>query len=282
MLYGKRLLVILIVITIVFLFVFFLLGEPKEEAVVKFFPIDEKIDFTDVGSNLEIYKNEDTYNIIAENWSKTNEKVYLRQNINLVFKNGFLIRKSSPWKSQTDWIVDKIEFPLIEDNSIYTVLSYHHAEIHHDEIITSKQAVTIEKLNVIYFENSLEAFKNPKNARQKEALDKLITIYNNRRNELLEKGIKELNINRQNYDIYDLDTFSVASTSNSKEEEKWQTILGGVWEGLYKFYIHGYSKDDLHYFSPSMPWILIDKNSTHILVIFQRSDGVFEKLLQEL
>ncbi|OEF99207.1 hypothetical protein BHF71_09670 [Vulcanibacillus modesticaldus] len=270
------------VILLIGLFIWNLLQDSSDEYVIKYFPINNKIIFTDVGSSLEIFKQDKKYMVVGESWSKTNKKVYLRQDVNLLFRNGFLKQLDYPWKEQTDWIVNKLQVPL-EKDSIYTLLSYHHAEIHEDSKITSSQAVTADKLYVVSFKDYWEAFKEPKNTRQKKEKEKMDRIYSNQREKLIAKAIKELNINQSNYDIYDLDAFSLKKV-NSKviKANQWDKVLGGLWEGLYHSYVLGFTEDELKFFSPPMPWVLVDINGTHLLVIFQHSDGRFEKLIMEI
>lgn len=244
---------------------------------IQFFPINKRVNFVDLGSDLQIRSKNGGYVVTADSWSKTSEKSYLRQDINLLFQNGNLIKINYPWKQQTNWINSRMEVPLVGD-SIYSLLSYHHAEIHDDGIITSKQSVTTDQLYVIYFQNGWEAFKEPNNARQRDSRDKLTELIISKRSVLLDKGIKELNINRDNYEVYDLDQFSLnKELPKSIPYEKWESVLGGLWEGLYRSFILQYSND----YSSPMPWILVDKSSTHLLVIYQLANGSFEKLILE-
>ncbi len=257
-------------------------GYRDVKSVIQYFPINKEIAFTDVGSTLKLFKKDKEYIIQADSWSKTSEKVYLRQDVNLLFQNGFLIQLSYPWKENTDWIVNKIQEP-VEKDSVYTLLSYHHAEIHQDNGISMNQSVTADKLYVVYFQDTWEAFNEPQNARQKEAMEILNQAYINKRKKLFEKAIKDLNVNQMNYEVYNLDTFSLKEKpSKVITEEQWERILGGLWEGIYRSYLVGITKDELTYFSSPMPWVLIDRNGTHVLVIFQQYNGQFAKLIMEI
>lgn len=251
--------------------------------VVKYFPINNNIYFLELGSNLEIFRDgEKGYKVVGESWSRTNEKVYLRQDVNILFQNGFLKKFDYPWKKDTDWIVNKLETSL-EKDSIYSLLSYHHAEIHQNDLITSNQAVTEDKLYVSTSQGIWDAFKIPQNELQKGQQEELNANYKQVREELLEEGLKQLNIDKDSYRVYDLDTFSIKGyESNIIKEEKWESVLGGLWEGLYSNYIFSFVKDELKYFSPPMPWILLDKLGSHLLVVFQKSDGQFDKLIMSI
>ena len=249
--------------------------------MIKFFPIDSKVNFIDIGSRLEIYQKDARYRVVGESWGETNEKVYLRQDLNLLFQNGFLVKRSYPWKEQTAWLINKIQI-FIDKASVYNLISYHHAEIHKNDVITSQQIVTNDRLYAIYFQNNWEFFRDPQNARQKEQQDQINLALTIQRKELLELAIKELNINQGNYEIFDLDTFSLNKESRILKDKDWEKILGGVWEGIYREYVLGFSDDELSYFSPPMPWILVDKNATHLLILLQKSNRSFEKLLMEI
>jgi len=251
-------------------------GVYSNKTVVQFFPLDQRVTFKDVGSKLNIFQKNNNYYIVGDNWSKTSEVVYLRQDVNLLFRNGRLIKVNYPWKEETDWLVDKIDAPL-ENESIYQLLSYHHAEIHQDELITSQQYVTSDRMYVINFENGWEFFKKPENARQEDEMRKLDHRVYSQRESILLEAIKELNINIDNYEVFNLATFSERNHSNVISDQHWPTVLGGLWEGLYKTYvIRGRG------ISASMPWVLVDRNGTHLLVIFQNAKGQFEKLIQQI
>jgi len=271
----------ILILLLLFSFTLWFFNKAEDNETIQFFPINKRVSFVDLGSDLQIHSRGNEYLITADSWSKTSERSYLRQDLNLLFQNGNLINIDYPWKQQSDWITSRLEAPLREESK-YTLLSYHHAEIHEDDIITSQQAVTTDNLYVISFQNRWEAFKTPSNARQKEQLVKLTELISKERESLLDKAVKELNINKDNYDVYDLDKFSLGKERpNSIPAEKWERVLGGLWEGLYRSFVIRYTNDDIYY-SPPMPWILVDKNGTHLLVISQRSNGSFEKLILEL
>lgn len=273
--------ILILILLLVFSFSLWLFSRADDNATIQFFPINKRVYFVDVGTDLQIGSRGNEYLIIANSWSKTSEKSYLRQDLNLLFQNGNLININYPWKQHTDWITSRLEAPLRTDSK-YTLLSYHHAEIHDGETITSKQAVTTDDLYVISFQNNWEAFKKPINARQKEQQVKLNELISKQRDSLLDKAILELNINRDNYDVYDLDVFSLGiDKPKSITEEKWERVLGGLWEGLYRSFVLKFSSEGLYY-SPPMPWILVDKNGTHLLVITQLANGSFEKLILEI
>lgn len=279
----KKIIIPCIAILLIGVSIFFWYRSHINVAVVKFFPINNNIYFLELGSDLEIYKGEEeNYKVVGESWSQTNEKVYLRQDVNLLFQNGFLKQFDYPWKKDTDWIIDKLEMPL-NKNSIYSLLSYHHAEIHKNNLISSSQAVTEDKLYVGYSEGRWNIFKIPKNDFQKKEQERLISNYKQLREELLEQGLIQMNINKNSYEIYDLDSFSLeGNKSDIIREEQWESVLGGLWEGLYNNYITYYSKGELEYFSPPMPWVLLDKEGTHILVIYQKENGEFDKLIMAI
>lgn len=273
--------IVILILLLVFSFSLWFFNKADDNETIQFFPINKRVNFVDAGSDLQIVSRGNRYLITADSWSKTSEKSYLRQDLNLLFKNGSLINIDYPWKQYTDWITSRLEAPLSTDSK-YTLLSYHHAEIHDDEIITSKQAVTADDLYVISFQNNWDAFKTPSNARQKEQQVILNELINKQRNSLLDKAVKESNINKENYDVYDLDKFSLGKERpKSIPIEKWERVLGGLWEGLYRSYVTKYPNEGLYY-SPPMPWILVDKSGTHLLVITQLANGSFEKLILEI
>lgn len=281
MLKLRRILILILLLLFSFSLWYFY-NIPDEKTTIQFFPIDERVTYTELGSDLQIYQMNNNYTLVAESWSKTSEKVYLRQDVSLLFRNGFLIKKNYPWKEDTDWLVNRMEDNLRAE-SIYTLLTFHHAEIHQNELITSKQNITSDKLYVVTAQNDLEAFKKPQNEKQQRWMKVIDNVYDEQRNILLENGIKELNINRENYEIYNLDEFSTQiKKSPIISDEQFIIILGNMWEGLYRTYVLGFSEDELRYFSPPMPWVLVDKNGTHILIIYQLANGNYEKLIMEI
>ena len=269
------------VLIIIITFIYLLDTENTTTETIKYFPINQSISFTDLGSKLEVYQKENVPLLVAENWSKTNKMVYLRQDVNLLFQNGKLKAMHYPWKQYTDWIVDQIKDDLSSD-SVYLTLSFHHAEIHEDSIISSQHAVTTSKLYTNQFQGKNEFFKEPNNMRQEDALKKIENKLQQERANLLDQAMIELNINRDNYIIYDLDQFSMMKGNKVISEEFWPAVLGRLWEGLYRNYVLVFSNEELQHYSPSMPWILVDQNGTHLLVIYQKINTHFEKLIQQL
>ncbi|WP_078545670.1 hypothetical protein [Litchfieldia alkalitelluris] len=279
-------------IAIAGLFAIFLFSnkDQTEESII-FFPLDQSVLFTVASTTLTLIDEKDADEHILE-WDSTSEldrEVYLRQDLSLLFADGRLKAKTSEWEDNSKKIAQYTKITG-EDSSHYVAVSYHHGEIHYDDQskITSTQKMSSDYLYVIDSSFSpLESFREPKKSTHKEWKHVLDHATEQNREFTVDKLVTHFNINRDDYNILPLShiaNFNDATLFNMSKETSQQTI-GKLWEGLYKNYFLGIKLEDGTIVDPigsSEPHLFFHKDLSHILILFETSEGTPVQLIQNL
>ncbi|MFZ3588145.1 hypothetical protein ACOI1C_02475 [Bacillus sp. DJP31] len=255
-----------------------------------YFPIDPSLSFLTAETilTLQTEKGNDEHFVDWETISETDKKVYLRQDVSILFRGGFLVDSMYQWKENASTL-EQLKNVRGEESSLFQSISLHHAEIHlQDDVIKSAQTMTMKNLYIIDSSFSpLDSFQKPSNKEQsewKKIVDHVLTEHLNYSwNEL----ISYFQINRENY--YEITMLDLI-TYNSKplpgfDQGKSQEIIGQLWEGLYKNYLLGIKLSPSETISPigsKVPLILLSKDLTHLYILIEGKDGEKIKLVQEL
>ncbi|MCA1318976.1 hypothetical protein LC085_03555 [Bacillus tianshenii] len=270
-------------------FLLFFFQQRVIESII-FFPIDPNIVIEEADTNLELLneKDDDEYVINWEVSSNTGDPVYLRQDISLLFADGRLKAVLSDWKDNSSELTQYATYSG-EDSSHYVALSFHHGEIHHkDESITSTHKMSKDQLYVIDSSfSSLQSFKNAETKEQMEWKDVLDKVTEQQLEYAWEKAIDFFEIPVQNYDLYSLEEIIDLQETGlpGMDITRSKEIVGRLWEGLYKEYFLGIKTAAGTTIPPidsSMPLILISKDYSHLLVLFETREGESVKLIQNL
>lgn len=255
-----------------------------------YFPIDPSLSFLTAETKLRLQSEKENgeYEVIWETVSETDKKVYLRQDVSILFRGGFLVDSMYEWKENTATL-EQSKYDKGKDSTLYQTISLHHAENHiKDNIIKSAQTMTSNKLYIIDSSFSpLESFQVPINKEQnewKKIIDHVISenIMNS-----WDQLIKNFNINKEAYyelSLFDLETFNT-NPLPGVSQEKTQKIIGQLWEGLYKNYLLGIKRSQDEVISPigsKVPLILVSKDLTHLYVLIEGKGGERIKLIQQL
>ncbi|WP_339228124.1 hypothetical protein NSQ77_21380 [Oceanobacillus sp. FSL K6-2867] len=253
---------------------------------VSFFPLDEEssIEAADTSLTLQNVTGTDSYDLGWHINSASDKVMYLRQDVSLLFDNGILRGVRSKWVQNTD----RIQFDEIitsEDSSHFQSISFHHGENHYSgDEIKSVQAMTYDELYVIDSPTTpIKAFKKP------------VTTFETEWQELLDHSAKQqllfqwhlliqhFQIEPENYlaiplvDLYKYNNKPIPNMSQRETNE----LIGRLWEGLYKNYIIPASKSAANQLDSYIPLILIDKQNTHLYVLYELN-GEREQLIQHI
>ncbi|MBM6617258.1 hypothetical protein [Bacillus suaedaesalsae] len=256
---------------------------------ITYFPIDPNLTFLTSETNLEIEgDSNDPYNVKWNVKSETDKEVYLRQDVSLLYRDGLLVDTTFEWKQNKATLEQEKEIQG-QDSTLYESISFHHAEIHENENnIKSSQKMTKDKLYVIDSSFSpLHAFHSPSNKEQEEWKKIIDHVRTQDLRTSWQNVIQHFSINPNNYDTYtlmELEAFNSKAIPGLSLEET-QTVIGRLWEGLYKNYVLGIRLSESESISPigsKMPLILISKDRTHLQIITEGKDGEKVKLLQQL
>ncbi|KHF41827.1 hypothetical protein [Halalkalibacter okhensis] len=269
--------------------VFTIKPEPLNDALI-FFPLDPTATFDEATSHIDFLAMEDEDEYILD-WNVTsvlNQSAYLRQDVSLLFEDGYLKDTLSTWRENTDTI--NIEKDVKSDDSgHYRVVTFHHAELHYpNDEIKSAQKLSFDQLYVIDSPLSpLHAFRTPKTEEEKESKRILDYILQQQQDYDWDDLFEYYNIPKDRYlriPLTDLVLYEEESIPGLTKEKTAQ-FLGGLWEGLYKNYVLGITKQDGTTVSPigsTVPLILVPDTADHFFILFRTSDGEPVQLLQTI
>ncbi|RBW70557.1 hypothetical protein [Bacillus taeanensis] len=286
----KHIVMLVILLALISILLLCFIKKDTVKETIIFFPLDETVHFTNAKTNLTLLKqtDEDEYTVKWLTSASLAQPVYLRQDISLLYEDGYLIDTFSKWKENANEL-EQIKRINSEDSSHFQSISFHHAEIHYpNDIIKSSQMMSYDELYVIDSPMSpLESFKQPQ-TKQEEEWQKILDHAKNQHIQVVwESLLRYYQIPIQKYNMISLTNLYRYNTSPLPGLTQQQTneALGRLWEGLYKNYFLGYKKQNGQVVSPiesSIPLVLIDKQATHLIVLFQLQDGSKVQLLQHL
>lgn len=261
----------------------------KTEESFTYFPPDRDASFQSAVTSLALTGDTNNgYTILWNASSVLDRKAYLRQDISLLYVNGRLKEKiGMEWKQKEEKI--QLEKKVPEQNSAYfQAISFHHAEIHSNDKITSTQKMTHDELYVLHSKfTPLHSFRQPIGKEEKEWKYVIDQMIEKRLKHSLLKAEKTYNINQKHYAIFpltDMYQFEDSSLPGFSERET-KKILGRLWEGIYKNYFLGIQKMDGTTADPSgstIPLILIAKDQSHLFVISELKNGETMILRQQI
>jgi hypothetical protein len=239
---------------------------PNVQESITYFPIDPKVAFKTAQTTLTVL-NKPANTIVWKEHSTLDRKAYLRQDAALLYANGRLIDELWNWKQNTA-IIDQEKRITMGESVLLQAITFHHAELHeNDNQIFSSQAMSSAQL---YFITSQADEANMKKQLDEQTERMLQLNWN--------KGLRHFSINLNNYRAFPLSQFNelAKDTLPGFTKPETGTIVGNLWEGLYKNYILGIKKADGTIENPkgsTLPLILIANDKTHLLVLTETSSG---------
>ena len=249
--------------------------EPVQETIT-FFPIDPNAYYLSAYTTLiETPK----YDVEWNTSSVLDRKAYLRQDVSLLFSNGRLINKMGEWRTDTSKLFQKKTVP-IKQNGILDSVTFHYSELHpKGGRIFSAQTMTSDIL--YFFESSKQLphfFSKPKTREEQKWKTQLEVNEKNVLNHAFAKGVRRFSIPSDRYDSYPLTKFVFGrnETIPGFSQAGTSRILGNLWEGIYKNYFLGIKKRNGATTDPvgsTIPIIMIAKDHSHLLVLFEAADG---------
>ncbi|GAA0482407.1 hypothetical protein GCM10008986_04090 [Salinibacillus aidingensis] len=263
--------------------------DPKQK-VIKYFPFDEDIKFTDHSTNLSLISqtDEDSYKLQWDIQSNLEQDIYLRQDVSLLFVDGKLKGILNQWKEKANEL--KQETLLNgEDSSHYEAITLHHGELHYpDDVIKSIQKMSHDELYVIDSPHSpLESFKEPGNSNEKEWKKTLNRTKSQALNHYWNELMRHYELSSEDYleiplaDLWQYQQKTLPTLTRKQTDQ----VIGQLWEGLYQNYIIGIkSHQDQEYnaINTYMPLILVDKKGKFIYVLFRDESGQNHRLIQRV
>ncbi|GAB2573389.1 hypothetical protein [Gracilibacillus alcaliphilus] len=257
-----------------------LLQKDLAEETIQYFPPDEAAHFVEAATELSLSEDteQDSEQIKWHSHSASNQKMYLRQDISLVFKNGYLFGIQSIWKQNEAKITLDSDFPA-DKNTLLQSISYHHGEIHYPkEEIRSIQQMSADHL---YLTEELVSFKKA-TPDQQPWQDQLDQATRQRLQTTWKQWMADQQIDVDQYDqvpLIDLIQFQRHPMQGFTQAETDQ-IMGQLWEGLYRNYLIPLI-DDNNLTKVNMPLILLSVKHDHLLVLYNTPDQQVQSLRQQ-
>jgi hypothetical protein len=267
---------------------FFYNSKQVEESFT-YFPANPEAFYQSAETSLTLLKDTPKgYELLWRSNSVLNRKAYLRQDISLLYGNGKLISKEGHEWKQNEKKIDLEKIVLQEESANYKAISFHHAEIHEQDQITSSQNMTHDELYILDSKfHPLHSFRQPIH-KQDEEWKKLIDNYIEDR---LYRALEKAN-RMYSFDLDQYTTIPLTSIYQYEEvplpgfnKEQTQAIIGRLWEGLYKNYFLGVKKQDGTTIDPigsTIPLILVSTDQTHLLVVSELKDDDIMLLKQQI
>lgn len=248
---------------------------------MKYFPIDESGYFETASTEINYLPNDNMNYIEWITKSQSNYDSYLRQDISLLYENGKFKGIQNKWRQHTADIMLKQSYQQTK-TSILQSISFHHAEIHYkDDTIKSIQKMSGDSLYFINEPRIHKAFHTPTSHKEKEWANKINKITDHHLQHYWNAIIEHYDIQKNNYEIIPLtdikqfNEFPIPGLSMSETKQ----IIGQLWEGIYTNYITllmEKQNQKVH----SIPLIMMAKDNSHLLVLFQINDEKY-KLIQK-
>jgi len=233
---------------------------------ITYFPIDEQMKFDFVQTNLKVTPKNQKQQLIWTSYSKSEQPLYLRQDVSLLYEDGLFKGVQSKWIEDQATILLEKDMPA-QDQRLYQSISYHYGEIHQPN----------KKINSIGEMSSSELFS--KHANHQSKAEKVNQKLTSHWNTLME----QFELNPNSYvaipltKLYMYNDKSLPTLSQGKTDE----VIGQLWEGLYKNYMIPISQsldtDETHH----IPLILFHKDGSHLMVIYT-INGEKKKLIQQI
>lgn len=279
----KRNYITIIIAFVIVLFVLILYPN-KTVPTITYFPLDPEGEFQKATNTLHLHQKDksNAYSVSWENYSKSKEPLYLRQDVSVLFKDGKLIGVKSIWKENESTIDFRETFQFKKDH-LFQSLTLHYGEKHYPkDVINSLQQMSYSELVVKGTKkDGFMLFQQPKENQDWQS-DK--ELQKNIKGNLLHhwhRLTSHFNIDLAQYEVvpltelYQFEDTALMSFTQSQTDE----IIAKLWEGLYKNYIIPISEEKDTSSDSYVPLILFEKHEHHILVLFELN-GEMMKLKQ--
>lgn len=255
-------------ITAVLLFYY---NDKKEtEQSLTYFPDDPTLTFTKSQTDLTL--NGGKLEWLAS--SKTDQPVYLRQDVSLLFKNNKLIGMLSTWDKETDGLVQEQTLPIKKSGG-FEAITIHHAETHYPgDSIKGKATMSYDHLYIMSTPQGFQSFKVPVTPDETAWFLTFKKTERHHQEALLKKAAEKYHLRLNNYSVFPLTYLHVYDQNPlpGLDQKTSHRVISQLWEGLYKHFLLGFHGEDGRIKKPigSMtPLILYNKRATDILVVIE-------------
>ena len=269
--------------------IFFIIRNMNQtEESIMYFPLHPTADFPSAYTKLQFKTGHvnQAYKVSWEIQSFLSQKAYLRQDISLLFVNGRLRGTLNKWKEQTQKITVRDDY-IGNGSAFLQAISFHYAELHQNQSeIKSAQEMSSDQLFVIdSAETPLLSFRTPGNPIEIKWSKTLTEHTNKQLEKIASRAYQKYHLQPNAFiqiPLTDLAAYSHMKLPNLSLPQS-KTIIGRLWEGLYKNYFLGIKKENGTIEDPidsTIPLILLSKTGNVLYVVFETKDGEIVALKQ--
>lgn len=277
--YRSLIFIVTISCLMAFLIFYFQKNSDLQESITTF-PEDARLtyDIADTALSVKPRIQSGRYHLLWQADSKTNEKVYLREDLALLYKDDRLISILSNWRENSQRLNQKKRLTFKEDGR-FEAISIHHAEKHRQGKITGKDIMSHDHLSVMVGVNdSVSSFRVPTAPEEQEWQRSRSLIIKNERDAILQQAKKTFDLDLSHYDIFPLTHLHIyqQQTLPGLDKKVTHRAISQLWEGLYKNYLLGIKLKENEIEAPlnsAMPLILYDKKGRNFLVVIKTAKG---------
>lgn len=260
----------------------------KEQPALKIFPLNESVKFSLAKSRLNVEdQNRENYKLQLQTISETTAPAYLRQDISLIYSNGFLVGKLYGGKVNTAYLEQNFTIKG-KGSTRYNVITFHHAEIHQEDKITSQQTMSHDRIYILSSAfTSSSMFRKPQTNTQKQWKRILDFAIKEQWEYQWNYLIKFYNIDSSEYELIpfiQLVDYMEKPLPNLSMEQS-QKVIGGIWEGIYRYYVLGlndHKQQEIETKGSTVPILLLAKDGTHLKILFRTAEGQEIQLIQNI
>jgi len=275
----------IVIVSLLLLLLVALFFYPKKSTpAITFFPLDKEDKFQHATNLLKLHQKDksDAYSISWKSSSESHERLYLRQDVSVLYKDGKLIGVKSIWKEDAKKIDLSDSFEFKKDHFFQAVF-LHYGEKHYPENrIKSLQQMSYSELFIIgRKEKGFTMFEQPKNNHDSPGKMELKQETNENLLHHWHKLTSHFNIDLAQYEVVpltELHQFEEKALLSFTEEQT-DEIVAKLWEGLYKNYVIPIANKKSETEDSHVPLILFGKYEHDILVLFELN-GEKIKLIQ--
>ncbi|TCP31141.1 hypothetical protein EV207_10322 [Scopulibacillus darangshiensis] len=270
----------IIAVSCLIAFLIFYFEKSNVQDSITYFPEDMGLSYdyneTELSAKPAVTENE--YELDWKVQSQTHEKVYLREDLSLLYKDGRLLAFLTKWQEDTQTLEQEKRFKF-QDSGKFKAISFHHAEKHQDDHITGKDVMSYDYLSVMANgPGTFQSFQIPITPEEQEWQAKNDRSIQDKRQAILKEAEKKFQLILRNYYIFPLSHLHVYNNQTLPGLDKKTThrAISQLWEGLYKNYVLGIKIKENQIEKPigsTMPLIMYDKKATHFLILVETKEG---------
>ncbi len=255
-----------------------LIQHDKSQETLQYFPPDPTVQFTEAVTMLDLLSPAPNkgYQIQWAATSSTNQSVYLRQDISLLFQDGLLKGVKSLWKESVADLALEKTFQG-SGNHLFQAVSYHHGEVHYPEDqIRSIQQMSKDNLYIFTDSEAWEETGKEEQTKWNQAIYQQL-------DHTWQQWMSDHQLDSNRYEqipLSDILQFQQHPISGFTQAETDQ-IIGQLWEGLYRNYLIPLI-DKKEFSEVTMPLLLISKAGDHLLVLYNIDDQQGDILYQQI